>query len=163
MTINAAPRVFAGSTLAPTPTMTDSPAFTTETAYPQLLGSSSIAGSHFEPNTFTSKASPSPVLISATRATRVGPSPTPLDSPRLGVRRASSRRTGRGLSNHRRSNVMRAETIAAVGMTPSQSSHVMPGQYCPTEARRWFRRAGTSARPSDAKPCPPRLTRPPNN
>lgn len=44
---------------------------------------------------------------------------------------------------------MAAETIAAVGMTPSQSSHVMPGQYCPAKTPGWFRRAGTSARPSD--------------
>ncbi|SLD21428.1 Uncharacterised protein [Mycobacteroides abscessus subsp. massiliense] len=49
---------------------------------------------------------------------------------------------------------MTAETIAAVGMTPSQSSHVMPGQYCPAKTAGWFRRSASSARPTKTDPPP---------
>jgi len=134
VTINAAPSLFAGSTFAPTPMMTDSPAFTADTAYPQLLGSIRIAGSHFDPNTLTSKASPSPTLTRAARPLMAGPSPAPLDSPTFGVNRASSRRTGLGRSSQRSPSVTTVDTTvdttAAVGRTPlNHSVHVIPGQY----------------------------------
>lgn len=125
MTMTAAPSVLAGSTLAPTSTTADSPALTADRQCPQLFGSISMAGSHFDPNTLTSKASPSPTLTMASRPILVGPSPAPLDSRRFAVSRASSRRTARGRSNHRNPIVTTADTTAAVGITPSHSSQLI--------------------------------------
>lgn len=139
MTMIAPPSCFAGSTFAPTTTIAESPARSADRVYPQLPGSIAIAGSHFDPNTFTSKASPSPTFIKAIRAVEVGPSPAPLAVPSPDcTSRASRRSTARGRSNQRSPRVTTNETTTAVGTTASQS---ICGMYSGRERATAVRRA----------------------